>query len=112
MAADPDAISEHIESRKKNSDDTVLVEALEDDVFNGKIEAMQKEVVSILMQKMDKAENTIKTKIDGIIERAVTINNNGKKCRLTKEVATGKPTIYRLVLLEPEQTPDNDDPPF
>lgn len=108
VTADANAIADHIEARKKNTGDSDLIEALEDEVFNGKDEILQKDAIKILTKKTNKTANTIKARLDGFINRRVTINNNGKKCQLTKKASPGKPTVYLLVPQQDDTTPKID----
>lgn len=116
ITADAEAVADHMEARKKNTDDSDLLESLEDEVFNGRDEVPQKTAIEILRRKIDKSENTIKTRLDGFIDRVVTINRNGEKYRLAKVSATGKPTIYRLLMLHNDGNQDahtdNEPAPF
>lgn len=104
VTADAESVANHMESRKKNTGENDLIEALEDVVFNGKDEIPQKKAVDTLTEKIGKTANTIKTHLDNLINRGVTIKSNGKKCQLTKEVRPGKPTVYRLVTQQNDTT--------
>ena len=104
VTADAESVADHMEARKKNTGENDLIEALEDFVFNGKDEILQKDAVDTLMEKTGKSANTIKGYIDGFINRGVTIKSNGKKCQLTKDGRPGKPTVYRLVTQQNDTT--------
>ncbi len=116
VTADPESVADHMESRKKDTGENDLIEVLEDVVFNGKDEVPQKEAVDTLKEKIGKSGNTIKANLDNLINRGVTINNNGKKCQLTKEGSPGKPTVYRLVAQQNDTTqkidPQDEQPPI
>jgi hypothetical protein len=116
VSADADAVAHHLEARKKNTDDTDLLEALEDEIFNGRDEVPQKNAIVILRGKTGLSDNTVKARLDGIINRGVTINSNGKKYRLEKVSVPGKPTIYRLLMLHDsgnqDAHTDNEPAPF
>lgn len=98
VTADADAIADHIEARKKNTDDSDLIEALADVVFNARNEITQQEAVAILKAITNKSDTTIKRRLEVIIQQKQTILTNGKKHHLVKELNSGKPTVYRLVV--------------
>lgn len=120
VAADPEAVKEHIESKKKNKDEGLLLDALMG-AFDACEEMSQKQLVATLADAFGWSDNTIKSKLKSLVDRQTPIQNKeGKSCKLAKAENPGKASVYYLQPLEPANkeagkeagiSPD-EEPPF
>lgn len=107
ITADPDAVSQHMESRKKNNDIELLVEHLQS-VFDAAETITKKDLCASIAESLKCSEKTAQRRLDDATAKRVTIiDKNGRKCHLVKEGEKGKATVYRL-----EANDSKDDPPF
>lgn len=104
ITADPTAVTQHIESRKKNNDIELLVEHLQS-LFDAVETITKKDLCKAIVEKMECSESTAQRRLDDITAKRVTIiDKAGRKCHLVKEGEKGKATIYRLEANESKPT--------
>lgn len=114
VTADPNAVNEYIENKRKTKDDGLLIERLHI-LFDQRDELTQKELIADLEENLGWSRNTITGKLDTHIKRQTPIlNKAGLHCHLAKQSSPGKPSVYFLETPEPEpKTPakTGDDAP-
>ncbi len=114
IVADPDDVTAHLDSKRKNKDEGLLIDKLMG-VFDLCDEISQKELIEKL-EDLDWSDNTVKSKLDALIKNKTPIQSKaGAKCKLSKQGSSGKPTFYFLEPMEAAADPspdDLEDPPF
>lgn len=102
VTADPDAVNEHIENKRKTKDDGLLVERLQF-LFDKREDINQKDIIADLEENLGWSKNTITGKLDTLIKRQTPIlNKAGQRCRLAKQSSPGKPSVYFLESAAPD----------
>jgi hypothetical protein len=96
--ATDDHIKKNTAERKKVADIVLVVEKLEELL---KPSMLQRDLLKVLTSSFDCSENTLKTRLQEIVDQQVEIiNEQGQPCTLQIKTANGKPTVYELQEIE------------
>lgn len=103
ILADAERVGKHIDSKRKAKDESLLVDALMQ-VFDTVEDVTQTELISLLnVNGIDWSKNTIVGKLKAFCDGGTAIKNKkGQDCHLTKTESRGKPSVYTLTPIQPQ----------